>query len=156
MTSKNAAGERGPERQIVLFKVVSALAEQLRGVFVPYYKHLLDLSVAHLGGALEKGTPGKKKKQKLATGSEYGGPDAGLLRLQVISFIYYLLINIINNNNIIIILLLMNLFIYFIYFILSQGKVVSKALSVSRNAALLILLTLKGCMCVAGKDDEPK
>jgi hypothetical protein len=37
-------------RSVSLFSLVNALAEKLRGVFVPYYGLLLDACVAHLTG----------------------------------------------------------------------------------------------------------
>lgn len=37
-------------RSVALFTLVNALAEKLRGVFVPYYALLLDACVAHLSG----------------------------------------------------------------------------------------------------------
>ncbi len=37
-------------RSLSLFSLVNALAEKLRGVFVPYYGLLLDACVAHLSG----------------------------------------------------------------------------------------------------------
>jgi len=75
----------GPERQIVLFKLVNALAEQLRGVFVPYYRHLLDLMLVNLGGSRSSNlSSGGKRKRGRAAGpsSVYAGPDAPFLRLQ--------------------------------------------------------------------------
>lgn len=37
-------------RSVSLFSLVNALAEKLRGVFVPYYGLLLDVCMAHLSG----------------------------------------------------------------------------------------------------------
>ncbi len=76
------AGVAGPERQIVLFKLVNALAQQLRGVFVPYYRHLLTLMTSHLAGS---GGSGKRKRSRTSgppAAQAYAGPDAPFLRFQ--------------------------------------------------------------------------
>jgi len=78
------AGVAGPERQIVLFKLVNALAEQLRAVFVPYFRHLLGLVTTHLASS----SGGKRKREhvpKPSSAEAYAGPDAPFLRLQVSS-----------------------------------------------------------------------
>lgn len=75
-----AEGERGPERQIALFKVVNGLADSLRGVFVPYYRHLVDLAASHLAGG-KSDSSSKKKKRRISLISE--SPDATLLRHEV-------------------------------------------------------------------------
>ena len=72
----------GPERQSVLFKLVNALAQQLRGVFVLYYRHLLGLMTSHLAST----SRGKRKRShthKPSSAEAYAGPDAPSLRLQV-------------------------------------------------------------------------
>ena len=79
----NAAGISGADRQIVLFKLVNALADQLRGVFAPYYKTLAELMVGHLGGSKATVSGVAKKKRRMTEAlSEYDGPDAPFLRYQ--------------------------------------------------------------------------
>ncbi|PRW61623.1 hypothetical protein C2E21_0211 [Chlorella sorokiniana] len=52
-------------RSLSLFSLVNALAEKLRGVFVPYYGLLLDVCVAHLSdSSIAAGKKSKKKKRK--------------------------------------------------------------------------------------------
>ena len=70
-------------RQVALFTAVLGLTERLRSVFVPYFRYLLDLIVAQLGGASgDAGTaPRKKKKKKtgsvaVAVGDESSGEPA--------------------------------------------------------------------------------
>ena len=79
LTNRNLAGAAGADRQIVLFKLVNALADQLRGVFAPYYKSLADLMVGHLGGSKHSG---KRKRSVTKALPEYDGPDAPFLRYQ--------------------------------------------------------------------------
>lgn len=78
-----AAGERGPERQVALFKAVNALADQLRGVFVPYFRNLLNLSVDHLGGSRSMETAAGTRKKRKSAGSGIEGPVGLLLKFEV-------------------------------------------------------------------------
>ncbi|MEW5318749.1 MAG: hypothetical protein WDW38_009944 [Sanguina aurantia] len=49
-------------RMAAMFGAVVALTDRLRSVFVPYFRHLLDLAVQHLGG-LESGSSGSKRRK---------------------------------------------------------------------------------------------
>lgn len=51
-------------RNVSLFAVINALAEGLRSVFVPYYRTLLDLCVAHL---VPDGVQPSKKKLRVSS-----------------------------------------------------------------------------------------
>ena len=83
LSNYDAAGIPGADRQIVLFKLVNALANQLRGVFAPYYKTLAELMVGHLGGSRVTVSGISKKKRSITRAlSEYDGPDAPFLRYQ--------------------------------------------------------------------------
>ena len=75
-------------RQAALFAAVVALEDQLRSVFVPYMRYLLDPAIGHLSGAAPAATvPPKKKRKKASLAEPVGnlGHDADvlLLRLQV-------------------------------------------------------------------------
>lgn len=67
-------------RQVALFTAVLGLTERLRSVFVPYFRYLLDLIAAQLGGP-SGDAPRKKKKKKtgsvaVAVGDESSGEPA--------------------------------------------------------------------------------
>ena len=61
---------------------MNALAEQLRSVFVPYFRNLLDLAVGNLTHGTEAKQSGKKKRKKVADGVS-DSEDSWLLRLRV-------------------------------------------------------------------------
>ncbi|GIL74166.1 hypothetical protein Vretimale_4805 [Volvox reticuliferus] len=54
-------------RMVAMFGVVNALADRLRSVLVPYYRHILNLCVQHLSGAENAEQPRSKKKQRRST-----------------------------------------------------------------------------------------
>lgn len=56
-------------RQVALFTAVLGLTERLRSVFVPYFRYLLDLIAAQLGGASADAGAAPRKKKKKKTGS---------------------------------------------------------------------------------------
>ena len=65
----------------MLFKLTNAIADQLRGVFTPYFKPLANLMVGHLGGT-RASVSGKRKRRATSALAEYDGPDGPFLRLQ--------------------------------------------------------------------------
>lgn len=79
-------------RGLGLFALVNALAERLRGVFVPYFRHLLDLCIAYLSG-ISAGEGTKKKRRRKSAGANEAvdssaeptpAPEAWRLRLRVL------------------------------------------------------------------------
>lgn len=69
-------------RHATLFRAAGALAERLRSVFVPYFRYLLDLAMAHLAGdasAADAADKPKKKKQKKQQRDEEAGLEGGSL-----------------------------------------------------------------------------
>ncbi|KAK9810295.1 hypothetical protein WJX72_008160 [[Myrmecia] bisecta] len=81
-------------RQVAFFGAVAALTERLRSVFVPYFRHLLDPAIKHLGGKPEEPVK-KKKKKKAAAGVAVGAPAGPVgnemtwcLRLRVVQALH--------------------------------------------------------------------
>ncbi len=60
-------------RLTALFSVAAALAEKLRSLFVPYYRHLVDLAVKHLAIAASATTAGSSGKKKGKRAREEAG-----------------------------------------------------------------------------------
>ncbi len=92
-----AAGASNTGRLIGLFTAAANLAEKLRSVFVPYYRHLLDLAVKHLqpaaaavaAGAVKASSKKRRKSGADAAAADAAGAPAGgaaewVLRLKIV------------------------------------------------------------------------
>lgn len=73
------------DRQYVFFKVINAIAEGLRGIFVPYYKHILDSIISHLSSGNSQSAKTPKKKRKLSQ-PQADDKQMTLIRFEVSNF----------------------------------------------------------------------
>jgi U3 small nucleolar RNA-associated protein 10 len=55
-------------RSVLFYRVVNQLAEQLKAIFVPFYRHILDGLVKHLGAAVAESAGEKNPRRKRRKG----------------------------------------------------------------------------------------
>lgn len=63
---RSGAGDKAAGRQVIFFKIINALAGGLRGVFVPYFRHLQSTMLSHLSVAGQKAKGNPKKKRRVS------------------------------------------------------------------------------------------
>ena len=81
------AGAHLAKRQIIFYKVINALADGLRSVFVPYFRHLQNAMVTHLSGETSHRSNATPKKKRKTSAVLPQGEQSAAIQFQVSMFL---------------------------------------------------------------------